>query len=40
MALGNRLSRGEKGKDIATPSSPARDADGSPLDEFDIIVML
>ncbi|KAG5400313.1 hypothetical protein IGI04_014920 [Brassica rapa subsp. trilocularis] len=40
MASGNRLSRGEKGKDIATPSSPARDADGSPLDEFDIIRLL
>ena len=37
MASKNRLSREEKGKDIAAPSSPARDADGSPLDEFDVI---
>ena len=37
MALGNRLSREEKGKDIATSPSPARDADGGPLEDFDII---
>ncbi|KAF3553721.1 hypothetical protein F2Q69_00014273 [Brassica cretica] len=37
MASGNRLSREEKGKDIAASSSPARDADGGPLDEFNII---
>ena len=37
MASGNQLSREEKGKDIAASSSPARDADGGPLDEFDII---
>ncbi|XP_048596156.1 meiosis-specific protein ASY2-like [Brassica napus] len=37
MAPGNRLSREEKGKDIATSPSPARDADGSPLEDFDII---
>ena len=37
MASKNRLSREEKGKDVATPSSPARNADGSLLDEFDII---
>ncbi|KAG5400373.1 hypothetical protein IGI04_014980 [Brassica rapa subsp. trilocularis] len=33
----NRLSREEKGKDIAASPSPARDADGGSLDEFDII---
>lgn len=37
MAPGNRLSREEKGKDIATSPSPARDADGGPLEDFDII---
>ena len=37
MASKNRLSREEKGKDIAAPSSLARDADGSPLDEFDVV---
>ncbi|XP_033141071.1 meiosis-specific protein ASY2-like [Brassica rapa] len=37
MASGNRLSREEKGKDIATSPSPARDADGGPLEDFDII---
>ncbi|KAF2591602.1 hypothetical protein F2Q70_00039535 [Brassica cretica] len=35
----SRLSREEKGKDIATSPSPTRDvtANGSPLDEFDLI---
>lgn len=37
MASRSRLSREEKGKDIATPSSPARDANGNPLDEFELI---
>ncbi|KAG5383448.1 hypothetical protein IGI04_034918 [Brassica rapa subsp. trilocularis] len=37
MASRSRLSREEKGKDIAAPSSPARDANGSPLDEFELI---
>ena len=37
MTSRSRLSREEKGKDIAAPSSPARDVNGSPLDEFDLI---
>ncbi|KAG5393915.1 hypothetical protein IGI04_023878, partial [Brassica rapa subsp. trilocularis] len=37
MASRNRLSREEKGKDIAASPSPARDADDGPLEEFDII---
>ena len=37
MASKSRLSREEKGKDIADSSSPARDANGNPLDEFDLI---
>ena len=37
--LKSRLSREEKGKDIATTPSPTKDltANGSPLDEFDLI---
>lgn len=37
MASKSRLSREEKGKDIADSSSPAKDADGNPLDEFELI---
>ena len=37
MASKGRLSREEKGKSTAAPSSPARDADGGPPDEFDVI---
>ncbi|KAF2576742.1 hypothetical protein F2Q70_00005869 [Brassica cretica] len=35
----SRLSREEKGKDIADSPSPTRDASatGSPLDDFDLI---
>lgn len=37
MASKSRLSREEKGKDIADSSSPAKDANGNPLDEFELI---
>ncbi|KAL0748530.1 hypothetical protein Bca101_030532 [Brassica carinata] len=39
MPSKSRLSREEKGKDVATSPSPAMDvtASGSPLDEFDLI---
>lgn len=37
MASKGRLSREEKGKSTAASSSPARDADGGPPDEFDVI---
>ncbi|XP_033139728.1 meiosis-specific protein ASY2 [Brassica rapa] len=37
MASKSRLSREEKGKDIADSSSPAKDADGGVLDEFELI---
>ncbi|KAG5397178.1 hypothetical protein IGI04_018992 [Brassica rapa subsp. trilocularis] len=37
MASKSRLSREEKGKDIADSSSPAKDADGGALDEFELI---
>ncbi|KAG5382606.1 hypothetical protein IGI04_034076, partial [Brassica rapa subsp. trilocularis] len=33
----SRLSREEKGKDIADSPSPAKDTDGNPLDEFELI---
>ncbi|WZY87091.1 hypothetical protein YC2023_033475 [Brassica napus] len=37
MTLKSRLSREEKGKDIADSPSPAKDTDGNPLDEFELI---
>ncbi|KAF8100791.1 hypothetical protein N665_0217s0018 [Sinapis alba] len=35
MVAGGRLSRKQKGKAVATKSSPAREADGTPLDDFE-----
>lgn len=37
MSPGRRLSREQKGKSIATVFSPAKDADGAPLDDFDLV---
>ena len=37
MSSGGRLSRKQKGKAVATASSPARDMDGTPLDEFELV---
>ena len=35
MSSGGRLSRKQKGKEVATASSPARDASGVALEEFE-----
>ena len=35
MSSGGRLSRKQKGKKVATASSPARDVSGVPLEEFE-----
>ena len=35
MSSGGRLSRKQKWKEVATASSPARDASGVPLEEFE-----
>ncbi|KAF8085061.1 hypothetical protein N665_0683s0003 [Sinapis alba] len=37
MSSEGRLSRKQKGKAVATKSSPARDADGTPLDDFELV---
>ncbi|KAL0759052.1 hypothetical protein Bca101_075202 [Brassica carinata] len=37
MSSGGRLSCKQKGKAVATASSPARDMDGTPLDEFELV---
>ena len=37
MSSGGRLSRKQKGKEVATVSSPSRDASEAPLEEFDRI---
>ncbi|KAF8050723.1 hypothetical protein N665_1896s0004 [Sinapis alba] len=36
MSSGGRLSRKQKGKAIVSESSPARDVDGTPLDDFEL----
>lgn len=37
MSSGQRLSRNQKGKAVATSASPARDVDGNPLDDFGLV---
>ncbi|KAF8107759.1 hypothetical protein N665_0117s0030 [Sinapis alba] len=37
MSSGGRLSRKEKGKAVALESSHARDVDGTPLDDFELV---
>ncbi|XP_048599728.1 meiosis-specific protein ASY2-like [Brassica napus] len=39
MSSGGRLSRKQKGKEVATASSPGRDASGVPLEEFEQVLV-